>query len=903
MEPKVRFLPPDRKSRVVWQVDLPSLITLIFEFKKGSHVTFDDIRRAVIDYIITEPKPISRVLRGVTEKNLIYAIATQFPLIKIKPNERAIRHLEVKNEHPADAPVSRRRYLKPFNSLTNAAVRPSRRKLSFNEQPQTNIKSKGQWFVPCSETNSLSGASEMGEAVYRRNLDIVEMFADEKIDKWFDDISPRSSFYDSDEVTSPLNDIAQFNHPVVCQSHARSEDYDRYVEASENLHVDCSERRKYHERISRGYTFGARSNEMETPNSTEHNFESQSPMNELADDGLPNIKVEDGDSMATLDFDTPSYEVEDYGDAFESSDQEYQEKRRALVQSHKVELSGKASGSKNTHSPDNYSTKSSFLEETKPTGNSDVGGNNKFENKRNFQSILGTNEDQNNKSDAQLNSKTDRNSEKPGNQSNLKKEQFSCQIQPNIKKDRKKKVTDQSDNQEIIENGLNNRSQIDNSKVIPTKSGSELSEGDEMEIDEIDDVLESQNAVQLESSSLFVKPASARKPQGSQSSFKKLSRDGSNNKTKADISKTSDESNDGKETNSENVKLGRNVEKVDVKTATTAEEKRTQKIALRNSKMNELNQKDEKRAIRSELATFSKELFDAEKLKQNQAKSETLSKRTDTKKATTAEERRAQKMAMRCSRDVNQKMQESEHQSSTPETKIWEAMNSQRPNPEILKGTDTEKAEIEKATSADERRAQKMALRDRKTFEQNMGGDKNESNKIEFKANSPLKSGADKGRTDNPEKSEEKNVLTAEEKRAQRIAMRNNKANKSIIDDKSIKEIKNQINNRKQGQEKRSFEKRDDDGGHREKKWRDSGQMNTPRERMEENEPRESVYQEQQRKKKQKEEQRKNQQNMFFAVTFLLFIITATVFVSLSENWTLTYSETLCMTEVLNIHQ
>ena len=1096
MEPKLRILPPDRKSRIVWQVDLPSLIELIFEFKKGGHVTFDDVRKAIIEYIVTEPKPISRVLKGVTEKNLIYAIATQFPLIKIKPNERVIRHLDVRNHHPADIPVSRNRYLRnSTSSSTELTVRPSsRRKLSFSEKPHANVKSRGQWFVPCSETNSVS--SEMGEAVYRRNLDIVEMFADEKIDRWFADVSPRSSFYDSDESTSP---ISQFNHPFVSQSKATG--YDRFLRASEKLHVDCSERRKEHDRSSPGLTFGTRSYEMETPNSTEHNFESQSPMNELADDGLPNIKIQDCDSIdsiATLEFDDSCHRNEeddaedennddDDDDVFNSLNQEMEAAEKVLVKPRQIELFPKTKTknyerktSPSKSSPGNESSEemakftlksktdeginersdksdkndkvvenekpsrdgitkhdkfhendtNSIKEEPKtvkiaakndnePDNQSKFGQENKCVKQGSKEEAItaakkypqsnpepecntaSKNTDQSNvkknsvaskfgsqskfgKSNKFESQSKDDNAKENGNQSKEENNSASKKdsVSPNVKKSNHSNSTENQTstakdnkklgNQEVQEKdskvnrkelrskfekkaGPNNpQSKVNNDIKTRKQSSSgdvaKPSDEDEKKIEEVDDALESQTAAQLESGASFPKKSSLAPKSGNKPAAEDIPKDVEN----GNLFQIS-ENVGGKTENSR--KDPKDVEKkaelAEIKKASTAEERRAQKIAMRNSKaavkedQTSLPEKqeageeiihpsgavnvesslkertsttidkkestaEERRAQKianrdgnSDKTKGSVTMNKSEQDGRNQSeeddtkkqikhsdnhKNADTEKRDETptpqdKKVTTAEERRAQKIAMRngnsteaTQKEQNKSEQKEDQKNSETKNKAKEATTGENKPPE----DSSQNPGTKKVSTAEERRAQKIAMRNNSTAKPqeqtvNLGEDG-----AKEKTEKPVDQNAEENPVDDLEKTESKKPATAEDRRAQRAAMRNNQSKSSVASSEqnhgetSNSEPKAETESTKlRNEERRRSEARNNE---RRRNASASGERRESREVVE------SKYQEQQRKKKQLEEQKKNQQNTFFVLAFSLVIIAAAVFISLSED-------------------
>ena len=183
---------PERKSRVIWKVDLPSLLNLIFQYKRGNTVSFDDVRNAIIDYVTNEPKPISKVVRGVTERNLMYALITEFPKVMIKPNERVIRNLAIETRHLVnDVSVKRN-----FYATSDKTQKRRSRNLSFTEDPDLGLKSQGQWLTPFSDNVSTAG-SDCTDVAFNRNLDIADLFGEEKIDRWFSDVPPDPNYVTS----------------------------------------------------------------------------------------------------------------------------------------------------------------------------------------------------------------------------------------------------------------------------------------------------------------------------------------------------------------------------------------------------------------------------------------------------------------------------------------------------------------------------------------------------------------------------------------------------------------------------------------------------------------------------------------------------------------------------------
>ena len=176
-------LPERRRSRVVWKVDLPSLLNLIFAYKRGASVTFDEVKTALVEYITNEPKPISKAVRNVTERNLIYALITEFPKMRFKPKEKLIRNLEILSKRKKSSEVGIRRN---FYETTDTAEKRRSRHLSFQEN-DLGVISQGQLLSPFSDNASTAG-SDCTEAAFSRNLDVAELFGEGKIDSWFSDV-------------------------------------------------------------------------------------------------------------------------------------------------------------------------------------------------------------------------------------------------------------------------------------------------------------------------------------------------------------------------------------------------------------------------------------------------------------------------------------------------------------------------------------------------------------------------------------------------------------------------------------------------------------------------------------------------------------------------------------------
>ena len=176
-------LPERRRSRVVWKVDLPSLLNLIFAYKRGASVTFDEVKTALVEYITNEPKPISKAVRNVTERNLIYALITEFPKMRFKPKEKIIRNLEILSKRKKSSEVGIRRN---FYETADTAEKRRSRHLSFQEN-DLGVISQGQLLTPFSDNASTAG-SDCTEAAFSRNLDVAELFGEGKIDSWFSDV-------------------------------------------------------------------------------------------------------------------------------------------------------------------------------------------------------------------------------------------------------------------------------------------------------------------------------------------------------------------------------------------------------------------------------------------------------------------------------------------------------------------------------------------------------------------------------------------------------------------------------------------------------------------------------------------------------------------------------------------
>ncbi|XP_063710263.1 titin homolog [Symsagittifera roscoffensis] len=176
-------LPERRRSRVVWKVDLPSLLNLIFAYKRGASVTFDEVKTALVECITNEPKPISKAVRNVTERNLIYALITEFPKMRFKPKEKIIRNLEILSKRKKSSEVGIRRN---FYETTDTAEKRRSRHLSFQEN-DLGVISQGQLLSPFSDNASTAG-SDCTEAAFSRNLDVAELFGEGKIDSWFSDV-------------------------------------------------------------------------------------------------------------------------------------------------------------------------------------------------------------------------------------------------------------------------------------------------------------------------------------------------------------------------------------------------------------------------------------------------------------------------------------------------------------------------------------------------------------------------------------------------------------------------------------------------------------------------------------------------------------------------------------------